>query len=44
VDTVYEKLEELLCVQKGSDYVMIIGNWNSVVGEGRAELVVGKFG
>ena len=44
VDTVYEKLQELVDAQKGSDHVVIMGDWNAVVGEGRDELVVGKFG
>jgi hypothetical protein len=30
--------------QKGSDHVVIMGDWNAVVGEGRDELVVEKFG
>ena len=44
VDTEYEKLEEMVRAQKGSDYVVIMGDWNAVVGEGRDELAVGKFG
>jgi hypothetical protein len=44
VEVMYEKLEELLREQKGSDYVVIMGDWNAMVGEGREELVVGKFG
>jgi len=44
VDTMYEKLQELVDAQKGSDHVVIMGDWNAVVGEGRDELVVAKFG
>ena len=44
VEVVYEQLEELLKEQKGSDYVVIIGDWNTIVGEGRDELLVGNFG
>src|SRR4029077_16228322 len=44
VDTEYEKLEEMFGAQKGSDHVVIMGDWNAVVEEGRDELVVGKFG
>src|SRR5579864_3279387 len=44
VDTVYEKLQELVDAQKGSDCVVIMGDWNGVVGEGRDELAAGKFG
>ena len=43
VDTMYEKLQELVGAQIGSDHVVITGDWNAVVGEGRDELVVGKF-
>jgi exonuclease III len=44
VDTVYEKLQELVDAQKGSDHVVIMGDWNAVVREGIDELVVEKFG
>jgi len=44
VEMMYEKLEEMLTKQKGSDYVVIMGDWNAVVGEGRDEREVGSFG
>ena len=44
VEKMYEKVEELLCKEKGSDFVVVMGDFNAVVGEGRDESVVGKFG
>jgi len=44
VEEMYEQLEELMSEQKGSDHVVIVGDWNAIVGEGRDELVIGKFG
>ena len=35
VDEIYDTIEELLAKEKGKDYVVITGNWNAVVGEGR---------
>src|SRR5215471_400986 len=44
VEKVYEQLEELLEKQKGRDNVLILGDWNAVVGEGKEGKEVGKFG
>src|SRR5580692_11321670 len=44
VEEMYEQLEELMSELKGSDHVVIMGDWNAIVGEGRDELVIGKFG
>src|SRR5580658_10458105 len=44
VEEMYEQLEELMSEQKGSDHVVVMGDWNAIVGEGRDELVIGKFG
>lgn len=44
VELMYEKLEEILATLKGTDYVVIMGDWNAVVGEGRDEKEVGSFG
>jgi len=44
IEKVYEQLEELLDKQKGRDNVLILGDWNAVVGEGREGKVLGKFG
>ena len=44
VDLVYEQLEELLDKQKGTENVVIMGDWNAVVGEGRDGNEVGMYG
>jgi len=44
LDKMYEQLEELIERQKGSDNVIIMGDWNAVVGEGRDENEVGLYG
>ena len=44
VSEMYEKLESVLQRINGGDYVMILGDWNAVVGEGREEQTVGEYG
>ena len=44
VEDVYEQIEELVTAQKGNDYLVIMGDWNAVVGEGREENEVGQYG
>ena len=44
IDNMYEKIEEILDRTKGTDYVMIMGDWNAVVGEGAEGKVIGKYG
>src|ERR1051325_1421836 len=35
IEKMYEKLEEILNTQRGTDYMVIMGDTNAVVGEGR---------
>ena len=44
VDLWYERLEEMLGGQKGTDNVVIMGDWNAVVRERRDEKEVGSYG
>ena len=44
VEDVYEQLEELMAAQKGSDYLVVMGDWNAIVGEGREENEIGQYG
>src|SRR6476469_10291336 len=44
VEKLYDQLEEILGKQKGTDNVIVMGDFNAVVGEGREDRVVGKFG
>ena len=44
VENTYERLEEVLDRTKGTDYVVIMGDWNAVVGEGADGKNIGKYG
>ena len=44
IDAMYDNLEEILSQQKGTDYTILMGDWKAVVGEGREEGYVCKFG
>ena len=44
VEDAYEQLEELMAAQKGSDYLVVMGDWNAIVGEGREENEIGQYG
>src|SRR6476619_6123887 len=41
---VYDQLEEILGKQRGTDNVIVMGDFNAVVGEGKEGRVVGEFG
>src|SRR6478609_3391860 len=44
VEKLYDQLEEILGKQKGTDNVIVMGEFNAVVEEGKEDRVVGKFG
>src|SRR6218665_1436782 len=44
VENMYERLEEVLDRTKGTDYVVKMGDWNAVVGEGADGKSIGKYG
>src|SRR6476661_696398 len=44
VEKLYDQLDEILGKQKGTDNVIVMGDFNAVVGEGKEDRVVGKFG
>src|SRR6476619_642208 len=44
VEKLYDQLEEILGKQKGTDNVIVMGDFNAVVGEGKEDRVVRKFG
>src|SRR6476619_4000998 len=44
VEKLYDQLEEILGKQKGTDNVIVMGDFNEVVGEGKKNRVVRKFG
>ena len=45
VEDMYEKIEELLDRETvGRDYVVVMGDWNAVVGEGKEDNIVEHYG
>jgi hypothetical protein len=44
VELMYEKLEEIIKKQKGTEYLVVMGDWNAVVGEGEPDECVGQYG
>ena len=44
VDEIYDRIEELMAKENGKDYVVIMGDWNAVVGEGREGKEIGEYG
>src|SRR6476661_5925057 len=44
VEKLYDQLEEILGKQKGTDNIIVMGDFNTVVGEGKEDRLVGKFG
>ena len=44
IDGVYDRIEGILEKTKGTDYTILMGDWNASVGEGRELNIVGKYG
>ena len=44
VDGMYEEIEQLMEQEKGSDYLVVMGDFNAVIGEGRDGVEVGEYG
>lgn len=44
VEKVYEDIEELLKLTKHKDNLIIMGDFNAVIGEGSDGIEVGKYG
>ena len=44
VERVYEEIEDVLNGVKGTDNMILMGDWNAVVGEGKDGNIVGKYG
>ena len=44
VDEVYEQINYLIEAEKGDDYLVLMGDWNAVIGEGEQGREVGKYG
>jgi exonuclease III len=43
VESLYESIEDLIKKERGKDYVVVMGDWNAVVGEGRDEGEIGSL-
>ena len=44
IEKLYDELEGILARKKGTYKVVIMGDWNAVVGEEQVQVVVGMFG
>jgi len=44
IELVYDSLDELLGISRDSDNVIIVGDFNAVVGEGQDNQIIGKHG
>ena len=44
VEAVYEKLEQISQNVKRTDYLIVMDDWNAVVGEQKEENCIGEFG
>lgn len=44
LEVVYEQIEEVLSYVKENETLIILGDWNAVVGEGSDEEVIGRYG
>lgn len=44
IDQMYEQIENLIDQQKGNTNVIVMGDFNAVVGEGSDDKVIGKYG
>lgn len=44
VEDIYEQMEELIGSGRGNEYLVIMGDWNAVVGEGKDGNVIGGYG
>ena len=43
VDEVYEQINKLIEAEKGNDYLVVMGDWNAIIG-GEQGREVGKYG
>ena len=44
IEKLYEEIEGVMGKEKGADNLIVMGDWNAVVGEGRDDKEVGEFG
>ena len=44
IESIYEEIEDMLGSEKGNDYIIVMGDFNAVVGEDERKGVTGKYG
>ena len=44
IESMYEQIEELVKKEKATDQLIIMGDWNAIVGEGKDGKEIGEFG
>ncbi|XP_068085627.1 craniofacial development protein 2-like, partial [Anabrus simplex] len=44
IERIYEEIEDLIQYVKGDENLIVMGDWNTVVGQGREDNTVGEFG
>ncbi|XP_049768440.1 uncharacterized protein LOC126106258 [Schistocerca cancellata] len=44
IDEMYDEIKEIIQIEKGDENIIVMGDWNSVVGKGREGNVVGEYG
>lgn len=44
IEEVYAEIEELLKLTKGKDNIIVMGDWNAVMGEGKDGREMGRYG
>jgi len=44
IESMYDQIEELIDEEKGNTHLIIMGDWNAVVGETKEDKIAGNFG
>jgi exonuclease III len=44
IEEMYETLEKIIKQVKGTEYLVVMGDWNAIVGEGRENNCIGRYG
>ena len=43
IEQMYEKIEKLIKSEKSNEHLIVMGDWNAVVGEEESGSVIGKY-
>lgn len=44
IEEIYEEIDELIRIVRGDENLIVMGDWNAVVGEGREGNLIGEYG